>query len=65
MLVVREIFWIRKLKTQLYSDLIKNVANEKDFHAAAFPSISTRLKQQNGDDITNDIIMKQNIFDVM
>ena len=44
MLVVREIFWIRKLKTQLYSDLIKNVANEKDFHAAAFPSISTRLK---------------------
>ena len=45
-------------------DLIKNLANKKDFHAAPFRLISASLTQLSGD-ITNNMTVKQNIFEVV
>ena len=45
-------------------DLIKNLANKKDFYAAPFRLISASVTQLSGD-IPNNITVKQNIFEVV
>ena len=55
MLVIREHFWIQKLKTLVTFRFIKNSTNKKDFHAA---SLSSDFVQFRSCDITNDIIVK-------
>ena len=63
MLVIRENFWIQKLKTLVPFGLNQELS-KRTFMLLPFRLISASLKQLSRD-ITNDIIVKQNLFDVM
>lgn len=62
MLVAREDFWIKQLKTLASFGLNQELSNKKELLSFRVTSAKSKWLSL---DIINDIIVKQNIFDVI